>query len=303
MAASPITKCSICLSVFTSPKLLPCSHTFCTHCIQPLLDAIDRRSPDRRFNCPVCRAGIPVPNSGKATDFQANFYLNAESTFSVELLASLTCKDNSNWILAIVPVDGDKCWVLQKYNSEICLVDMIRGVVETLDVGARSCDDMARDSEGGMYLSDNGGKRILYIAASDRISVETLTRLNDHPRGLAYCADSGGVMLCTAKTIHMDNWSSGHQGKMMKIYRHGIPKSDVGIDVTIGYPIRVAIGANGDFCVVDYGRKCVIFLNADGREKSIYTGKSDTTFHPKGVCYNKYGHILIADKQNSCIHV
>eukprot|EP00058_Branchiostoma_floridae_P002397 XP_002587885.1 hypothetical protein BRAFLDRAFT_87272 [Branchiostoma floridae] len=41
--------CSICLELFTRPKVLPCQHTFCQDCLQ---DHAEVRMP---FQCPVCR--------------------------------------------------------------------------------------------------------------------------------------------------------------------------------------------------------------------------------------------------------
>ncbi|KAE8620501.1 hypothetical protein XENTR_v10010281 [Xenopus tropicalis] len=45
--------CSICLSIYKDPVMLPCGHHFCQHCIESALDAQERHG---LFTCPECRA-------------------------------------------------------------------------------------------------------------------------------------------------------------------------------------------------------------------------------------------------------
>ncbi|CAH1237945.1 TRIM3 [Branchiostoma lanceolatum] len=52
--------CSICLELFTRPKVLPCQHTFCQDCLQ---DHAEVRIP---FHCPNCRQKIKLPPQGVA---------------------------------------------------------------------------------------------------------------------------------------------------------------------------------------------------------------------------------------------
>ncbi|KAI8500991.1 hypothetical protein Bbelb_210860 [Branchiostoma belcheri] len=47
--------CSICLELFTRPKVLPCQHTFCQDCLQ---DHAGRRGT---FQCPICRRQVRLP--------------------------------------------------------------------------------------------------------------------------------------------------------------------------------------------------------------------------------------------------
>ncbi|KAK7087230.1 tripartite motif-containing protein 2-like [Littorina saxatilis] len=65
--------CSLCLEIYTSPKLLPCSHSFCVKCLQDLTTHLKSGS----FPCPQCREQVTVPQGGVAS-FQYNFYLNPQ---------------------------------------------------------------------------------------------------------------------------------------------------------------------------------------------------------------------------------
>ncbi|XP_019621085.1 PREDICTED: tripartite motif-containing protein 3-like [Branchiostoma belcheri] len=67
MAAAPSTlgdqireelSCSICLELFTRPKVLPCQHTFCQDCLQ------DHAGRGGTFQCPNCRLQVSLPSQG-----------------------------------------------------------------------------------------------------------------------------------------------------------------------------------------------------------------------------------------------
>ncbi|XP_078581860.1 uncharacterized protein LOC144865167 [Branchiostoma floridae x Branchiostoma japonicum] len=52
--------CSICLELFTRPKVLPCQHTFCQDCLR---DHAEVKIP---FQCPNCRQQVSLPPQGVA---------------------------------------------------------------------------------------------------------------------------------------------------------------------------------------------------------------------------------------------
>ncbi|XP_035699116.1 tripartite motif-containing protein 3-like [Branchiostoma floridae] len=52
--------CSICLELFTRPKVLPCQHTLCEDCLQDLMIAKKYR------RCPNCRRQVRLPGKGVA---------------------------------------------------------------------------------------------------------------------------------------------------------------------------------------------------------------------------------------------
>ena len=66
--------CSVCTSIFTEPKQLPCLHSFCLHC----LTKWHRASYNGRgtIKCPNCQALSRVPESGDLNDLPTSFYLN-----------------------------------------------------------------------------------------------------------------------------------------------------------------------------------------------------------------------------------
>ena len=66
--------CSVCMSPFTDPKLLPCFHTFCLHCLNELQRTSGKHG---EITCPECRRKFQVPGSGYPKDLPANFRMNS----------------------------------------------------------------------------------------------------------------------------------------------------------------------------------------------------------------------------------
>ena len=66
--------CSVCMSPFTKPKILPCFHTFCLHCLNELQRTNGKHG---EITCPECRRTFQVPGSGYPKDLPANFRMNS----------------------------------------------------------------------------------------------------------------------------------------------------------------------------------------------------------------------------------
>ena len=68
--------CSICLDIYTDPKLLQCFHTYCRKCLVKLV--VRDQQGDLSLTCPICRQATPVPANGVAglqSAFQTNEFL------------------------------------------------------------------------------------------------------------------------------------------------------------------------------------------------------------------------------------
>ncbi|XP_041455845.1 E3 ubiquitin-protein ligase TRIM33-like [Lytechinus variegatus] len=52
-------ECPVCLTTFTDPKILSCSHTYCKVCLEKLLEC---HGDGQMIRCPVCKAVTQVPH-------------------------------------------------------------------------------------------------------------------------------------------------------------------------------------------------------------------------------------------------
>ena len=57
-------ECTVCHEHFTLPKLLPCGHLLCRHCLVTWL----KSQPEA--NCPLCRCSIVDPKERKGRSFE-----------------------------------------------------------------------------------------------------------------------------------------------------------------------------------------------------------------------------------------
>ena len=57
--------CPICLEQLTNPKILPCFHSFCLHCLEGV--APELVEGNLCLPCPTCRSPCPNPDKGLAS--------------------------------------------------------------------------------------------------------------------------------------------------------------------------------------------------------------------------------------------
>ena len=65
--------CSVCMTTFTDPKMLPCLHSFCLHCLKGIQRTSGR---DDIIICPGCRRECRVPG-GNLNNLPTNFRINS----------------------------------------------------------------------------------------------------------------------------------------------------------------------------------------------------------------------------------
>ena len=66
--------CSVCLELFSEPKVLPCCHTFCLKCLEKTARSGQKKS---EIACPQCRKTHAIP-AGGLTEFLTDFIASYE---------------------------------------------------------------------------------------------------------------------------------------------------------------------------------------------------------------------------------
>ncbi|XP_041480661.1 tripartite motif-containing protein 2-like [Lytechinus variegatus] len=108
---SQSTECPVCLSTFTDPKILSCSHTFCKTCLDNLLEC----HGNYQIRCPVCRAVTQVPNQD-VSKLQVNLALkNLIEDMKCHPQICMSCKSDEKSSAAVY------CQDCGKYLCTTCL--------------------------------------------------------------------------------------------------------------------------------------------------------------------------------------
>ena len=76
-----ITECPICMEVYVKPQKLPCDHTFCADCLEPLKQG-------SRIPCPICRGVHDV--TGIKSDFRAQQLIDALKSTAAVVITGTT---------------------------------------------------------------------------------------------------------------------------------------------------------------------------------------------------------------------
>ncbi|XP_078311326.1 uncharacterized protein LOC111135775 [Crassostrea virginica] len=67
-------------------------------------------------------------------------------------------------------------------------------------------------------------------------------------------------------------------------------------------PYYITENINGDICISDFNKHAVVVVNKSGHHKFSYTGQGPE-FHPRGICTDVLGHILVCDSYNESVHL
>ncbi|XP_025081706.1 uncharacterized protein LOC112556690 isoform X1 [Pomacea canaliculata] len=99
--------CAVCTEVYTSPRFLPCHHSFCLQCLEELANKHGNTIP-----CPTCRTPATVPPGG-VCDLQVNFY------FTEEALKEVRNEKSQSWC----PVHTKECVIFYctQCDQGICI--------------------------------------------------------------------------------------------------------------------------------------------------------------------------------------
>ena len=120
MAAEKDHSCSVCLELFSEPKVLPCCHTFCLKCLEKTARSTRKKG---EIACPQCRKTHAIPAGGFAgllTDFIASYELEVTGVRSPQsrgAKATLICGECES---GAGPVES-YCSDCQNYLCQDCI--------------------------------------------------------------------------------------------------------------------------------------------------------------------------------------
>ena len=121
-AISLMLECPICQEQFSEPRVLPCQHTFCRHCLEKIRE---HQSTTESIPCPVCRATYHLSKSG-IDDLPKNIF--AANLIDIVQQGKLHGQNMSGTINTVnrqlCTLDTDECSQPATVYCDVCDVNM-----------------------------------------------------------------------------------------------------------------------------------------------------------------------------------
>lgn len=124
-----MTICSICTETYVSPRLLPCSHTYCLRCLERLAEG---KKPGDRIKCPLCRVEYKIPVEG-IKGFNRNIFAeklvelvtSSHASFSNINVCDI-CEENQDYSNERPPEAVKRCMECQQNMCSNCAIQHLR---------------------------------------------------------------------------------------------------------------------------------------------------------------------------------
>ncbi|KAL3891826.1 hypothetical protein ACJMK2_004072 [Sinanodonta woodiana] len=117
-------RCPICLNKFTSPRQLPCLHSFCEHCIQDYITEKGSSTDTifEEFMCPVCKIVTKPANKGKPLSEWASLLPNSPFLFMGKSKVERSCEVCWSSSHSSRNVANKFCVVCEEFICDKCAV-------------------------------------------------------------------------------------------------------------------------------------------------------------------------------------
>jgi len=120
-----VTRCDVCSKVYTDPRILPCSRTFCLRCLEMIYKY---KVPEEAKSCPLCRSTFSVPGnefSKLQKDLNVKKMVEARKIYDEEVNQPLSGENSSDesrgGTSPARPVDAAKqCLQCQENDCAVC---------------------------------------------------------------------------------------------------------------------------------------------------------------------------------------
>ena len=181
-------RCIMCRDIYRRPKLLPCLHTLCLHCVET---QVAEHGP-QSFPCPQCGKTVQVPPGG-AYDFDDNEYI-AEEDLQRErnLMSAGACPVHRGEPLKFVCVSA-QC------DKAICLSckltkHMEHGCVDIAEAAAKCRVKLAQERER-LESSINSLKKLAGLANDNLGAARRKAKILKEQVGIPYlCSNSARLI-------------------------------------------------------------------------------------------------------------
>ncbi|XP_022311510.1 uncharacterized protein LOC111116791 [Crassostrea virginica] len=229
----------------------------------------------------------------------------------LSLVAEFMCEgqDSSANVHAIAPISDTEAWVCCGWGSkdiELYNTSGDKKVSVKLDINV---NDIVLTKNGDLLVSSYNGK-IIKRVDHQSLKVTTFAELSFFSRGMALTNDDC-VYVCGTER----NGSSGpHTGENKRnvITKYNLDGSVVSeLTISPHDAHRMAVTADNHICFSDYensNKRQIVLMDESGMELCRYAGppsqhEQESPLYPLDLTVDHYGHIIVSDWNNDCVHM
>lgn len=181
-----LTLCSICYEKLKSPRLLPCSHSFCETCLcAHIVSTCEQKDVPLGFPCPLCREFVPSPgNPDETTQWAEKFPINDVLVLLMnearDIKVCWPCKRGNEEEEATefcVTCKEPLCKMCSKCHRK-SLISMNHKICLLSEIG--SCNFDSRHSRNSVCCAKHNGKQIELYCYNHKTPCCTLCFTEDH---------------------------------------------------------------------------------------------------------------------------
>ena len=303
------SNCRICNQAFTNPKVLPCSHTFCEHCLR---EFVTSRSYDAFacFPCPVCQLHIAIPPGGVHHLSDLVVLSSSPSVPSVEPFRP------DNWVQVTAGMLSFGCFGGKPFDFScpvgldvsrkgyIIISDKRGNRILKFDFGgnlkmAFSCQEQINNivlSENDTVFASNSqpGQPLAleYSLAGSRLGFNTINRL-ESTQGITILRKPFQVVVASVETSTI--YILNENGKIsQKLCSRG----------TYGQPYHLCSNSKNQIIISDHLNHFIKVFTRLGKCKVKFGGSGmqmNQLYQPLGICVDEFDNIIVADSGNRCV--
>ncbi|XP_048775905.2 uncharacterized protein LOC125680390 [Ostrea edulis] len=230
-------------------------------------------------------------------------------TINLKPSAKFRCQGTAGNIHAIAPISRNEAWICCGWGSkEIHLYhsdgEMLVSV--KLDIPV---DHIVSTRNGNLLISSYNGNSIWRI--DEQLSVTKFATLSFIPRGMAM-TETNEVYVCgVERNGSQDDLTTQNRRHLIaKFAADGTFITD--ITISPHDPHRLGVINENKLCFSDYSKnnkRQLVIMDKTGKILHTYTGKNEqkcqleNPFYPLGTQVDQYGHIIVADWNNDCVHL
>ncbi|KAJ8307401.1 hypothetical protein KUTeg_015485 [Tegillarca granosa] len=206
--------------------------------------------------------------------------------------------------MAVALSDG-RAWLADYWANIVSLMSKEGYLIRSVDID-EVVFDIAVSNDGCLLFTVNGGNKVTKFD-NDSLTVIYEDYSGFTARGITV-TDDGSIVVCLCN-------EKINKGKLICLADTGISTIQYDADdksVLFQNPLRVCSNRNGDLIVLQKNKMIIVIDSCrrkrfrydgsfKGQDKKVKDLKDD--YDPWDVVTDKYGHILISDNNNSCVHV